>query len=346
METHPPGMRTAVVILNWNGRHLLEQFLQKVIDCSPNAEVIVADNASTDNSAEMLEANFPSVKVICNSKNNGYTGGYNEALRQIEAEFYVLLNSDIEVTPGWIEPIVNLFDSDKLIAAIQPKIRAFKNRGHFEYAGASGGYLDKLGYPFCRGRIFESLEEDTGQYNDTREVFWASGACMFVRSSVFHKCNGFDESYFAHMEEIDLCWRMKNQGFKIMVEPSSVVFHIGGGTLDKSNWKKTYLNFRNNLELIYKNIEDKYLIRSLFIRMILDGIAAFKFLFSNGYSHSFAIMRAHAHFYKMLPVIRQKRKDLKKLEFNRNSVGVYRGSIVSDYFIKKKKTFKELGIDN
>lgn len=338
-------MRTAVVILNWNGIKLLRQFLPEVIRCSPQAEIIVADNASNDGSVEMMKAEFPQIRVIVNPTNSGYTGGYNEALRQVDAEFYVLLNSDILVTPNWIDPIEKLFDSDQMIGAVQPKIRAYNQQTHFEYAGAAGGYLDRLGFPFCRGRIFESLEEDLGQYNDTREVFWASGACMFVRSSVFHQCAGFDESYFAHMEEIDLCWRMKNQGYRVMYEPSSMVFHIGGGTLDKSNWRKTYLNFRNNLELIYKNIEGKYLFRSLFFRMIMDGVAAFKFLFSNGFSHFYAIIRAHLHFYRMLPSIRKKRIALKKLEKNRNSTGVYMGSVVIDYFVRQRRNFSKLGID-
>lgn len=337
-------MRTAIVILNWNGCHLLEQFLPKVIQFSEDAKVVVADNNSSDNSVKWLQENFPQVQLIVNPTNNGYAGGYNEALRQVDAEFYVLLNSDIEVTDNWIKPIEKLFDSDSQIAAIQPKIRAFKQRDRFEYAGAAGGYLDRMGYPFCRGRIFEETEIDTGQYDDIREVFWASGACMFIRSSVFHDCQGFDESFFAHMEEIDLCWRMKNRGYKIMVHPESVVFHIGGGTLSKANWKKTYLNFRNNLELIYKNIEDKYLIRSLLKRMFLDGIAAFKFLFTNGFSHFYAILRAHMHFYRLLPSIRQKRRALKKVESIRNTSGVYMGSIVADYFLKGKKKFTDLDI--
>ena len=337
-------MKTAVVILNWNGRHLLEQFLPKVIACSPNAEVVVADNASSDDSVDLVRRLFPSVTIVQNASNNGYAGGYNDALAQVDADYYVLLNSDIEVTPNWIEPVIRHFESDPLVAAIQPKIRAFKQRDHFEYAGAAGGYLDRMGFPFCRGRIFEECEVDTGQYDDVREVFWASGACMFVRASVFHECEGFDEMFFAHMEEIDLCWRMKNRGYKVMVEPASIVFHIGGGTLSKSNWKKTYLNFRNNLELIYKNIEDKYLFRSLFMRMVLDGVAAFKFLFTNGFSHFYAIVRAHMHFYRTLPIIRQKRRRLKETEKNRNSNGVYMGSIVADYFIRGKKTFRDLDI--
>lgn len=336
--------RTAVVILNWNGVHLLEQFLPKVIEYSAGARVIVADNASSDNSVAMLREKFPQVEVILNSSNSGYAGGYNVALEKINAEFFVLLNSDIEVTPNWITPMEAMFDTDSKIAAIQPKIRAFKQREQFEYAGAAGGYVDRMGYPFCRGRIFEETEVDEGQYDDAREVFWASGACMFVRAEVFRACKGFDESFFAHMEEIDLCWRMKNRGYKIMVEPASVVYHIGGGTLSKANWRKTYLNFRNNLELIYKNIEGKYLFRSLFMRMVLDGIAAFKFLFTNGFSHFYAILRAHMHFYRLIPVIRQKRRSLKKEEKTRNTAGVYMGSIVADYFVRKRKKFSDLNI--
>jgi len=337
-------MKIAVVILNWNGQALLDKFLPKVISCSPGADIIVADNASTDDSVPFLKSNFPDVQVIVNPINSGYAGGYNEALKQVDAELYVLLNSDIEVTPNWIEPIVALFKADSLIAAIQPKILAYNKKTHFEYAGASGGYLDRLGFPFCRGRMFEELEEDKGQYDQIHEVFWASGACLFVKASVFKICGGFDESFFAHMEEIDLCWRMKNQGWKIMVQPDAAVYHIGGGTLAKQNWKKTYLNFRNNLELIYKNIEDKYLIRSLFFRMVLDGVAAFKFLFSNGPMHFYAIIRAHLHFYRMIPQIRKKRKKLKTIEKVRNTKGVYMGSIVIDYFVRNKKKFSQLDI--
>ena len=337
-------MKIAIVILNWNGKQLLSQFLREVINCSPEAEVIVADNASTDDSVAFITSNFPEVRIIINSKNLGYAGGYNEALKQIDAELFVLLNSDIEVTPNWIAPIVKMFESDNTIAAVQPKILAFDQKTHFEYAGASGGYLDRLGFPFCRGRIFEMLEEDKGQYDQIHEVFWASGACLFVKASVFKICGGFDESFFAHMEEIDLCWRMKNQGWRILVQPASKVYHIGGGTLAKQNWRKTYLNFRNNLELIYKNIEDKFLFRSLFFRMLLDGVAAFKFLFSNGPMHFYAIIRAHLHFYRMIPQISKKRKKLKTIEKTRNTKGVYMGAIVVDYFIRNKKKFSELDI--
>jgi len=338
-------MKISVVILNWNGEHLLRQFLKGVIEHSQGAEIIVVDNFSTDESLITLRTHFENVRIIELSENLGYAGGYNAAMKEIDADICVLLNSDIEVTAGWIEPLVDLFNQDSQIAAIQPKIRAFKQRSHFEYAGASGGYIDRFGFPFCRGRIFEFLEEDNGQYDEIKEVFWASGACLFVRKRVFDECGGFDESFFAHMEEIDLCWRMKNRGYRIMVQPISVVFHLGGGTLSKSNWRKTYLNFRNNLELIYKNIEDEYLLRSLFIRMILDGVAAFKFLFTNGFMHFVAILRAHFHFYRLLPQIRKKRRLLKTIEKNRNTTGVYMGSIVFDYFLRKKRKFNQLEID-
>lgn len=335
-------MKVAVIILNWNGSHLLRKFLPGVIAHARGTEIIVADNASTDDSRDIVRQSFPTVRLIELTENKGYAGGYNEALKKVDADCYVLLNSDIEVTQNWLEPVILLMEKDPVIAAVQPKIKAFRNRSAFEYAGASGGFIDRLGYPFCRGRIFETIEEDRGQYDDVREIFWASGACMFVRASVFHDIGGFDEHFFAHMEEIDLCWRMKNQGYKIYVQPASEVFHVGGGTLSKSNWRKTYLNFRNNLELIYKNIEDRYLLRSLFLRMCLDGIAAIKFLFSSGFTHFFAIIRAHLHFYKMLPRIRRKRCELKKLIHERNTEGVFKKSLVVNYFLKGKRTFIDL----
>jgi GT2 family glycosyltransferase len=338
-------LKVAVVILNWNGKHLLEQFLPKVIAMSSHiAEIWVADNDSNDDSIKFVSENFPTVKHLQTGKNLGYAGGYNYALDRINADYYILLNSDIEVTSNWIEPIIELMENDTLIAAAQPKIKDFKHHNKFEYAGAAGGFIDKIGYPFCRGRIFESLETDHGQYDDTIEVFWASGACLFVRAEVFKKLDGFDESFFAHMEEIDLCWRMKNRGYKVIACGASTVYHVGGGTLSKANWRKTYLNFRNNLELIYKNIESKYLFRTIFIRMVFDGLAAFKFLITNGFSHFWAIIRAHMHFYRLLPIIRKKRKMLQSQIKERNSVGVYNGSVVSDYFIRNKKKFSDLEV--
>jgi GT2 family glycosyltransferase len=347
LQSHKPPqiLKIATVILNWNGKHLLEQFLPKILQFNmPENTIWVADNHSQDDSVEFVKLNFPEVQLIQLEKNLGYAGGYNTALSIIESDYYILLNSDIEVTDNWIQPIIDRMETDKEIAAAQPKIKDFKHRNRFEYAGAAGGYIDRLGYPFCRGRMFEQLEIDKGQFNDTQEVFWASGACLFIRAELFHAVGGFDDGFFAHMEEIDLCWRMKNLGYKIIACGDSTVYHIGGGTLSKSNWRKTYLNFRNNLELICKNIESRYLFRTIFMRMVLDGLAAMKFLITNGFTHFWAILRAHLHFYRMLPSIRQKRKVLRKNIKNRNSSGVYKGSIVIDYFIRKKKKFSELDI--
>ena len=271
----------AIVILNYNGRDFLKQFLPSVVSSTySNKKIIVADNASNDNSVQWLTENYPEIKILINNRNDGFAGGYNWALKQIEADYYVLLNSDVSVSSNWIEPIVELMESDDTIGACQPKILSWNKPDFFEYAGACGGYIDALGYPFSRGRLFDICEKDEGQYNSVQKIFWATGAAMFVRSKVFHELNGFDASFFAHMEEIDLCWRMQLAGYAIYVQPFSVVYHVGGGTLDYLSPKKTYLNFRNNLELIYKNIEGQYLLRSLFMRMVLDGIAAFKFLFN------------------------------------------------------------------
>lgn len=332
----------AVVVLNYNGKHWLEKFLPDVLKKSTTADVIIADNASTDGSVEWLLNHYPEVRCIRFTTNLGYTGGYNEALKQVTADIYVLLNSDIEVTDNWLTPVVEFLESNPNAAAAQPKILQYTNQGQFEYAGASGGYIDKLGFTFCRGRVFETHENDHGQYDDAVEVFWASGACMFIKSKAFHELGGLDDSFFAHMEEIDLCWRLKNQGYSVWVIPASKVYHVGGGTLNKQNALKTYLNFRNNLELIYKNIEQNFLIKTIFLRMIFDGIAAFKFLFSNGFSHFWAIIRAHLHFYRILPQIRKKRKYLKTKISNRNTKGVYLGYIVIDYFVRKKKTFADI----
>ncbi len=335
--------KTAVVILSWNGRKFLEQFLPDVIRFSQDeAEIIIADNASTDDSIEYLQLNFPQIRVIKIEKNAGYAGGYNIALKQIEAEYYVLLNSDVEVTEGWIKPVIEMMNKDSSLAACQPKIRSFYNKEYFEYAGAAGGYIDSLGYPFCRGRIFDTLEKDTGQYDDAVEVFWATGACMFVRSKVFHELGGFDETFFAHMEEIDLCWRMQSRDYKLMYCPTSVVYHVGGGTLPKNNPRKTYLNFRNNLLMIFKNVPGYKLFWIFLARFSLDGIAAIKFLFANHIHDFTAVIKAHFYFYMHLRYVFRKRRETQRGATNKVTKNVFRGSIVLKYYLGGKRKFTDL----
>ena len=311
METQK--IKIAVVILNWNGKKWLKKFLPYLLKNSNTATIFVADNASSDDSVTFLQKEFPSVNIIINSINGGYSKGYNDALKQIESEYYVLLNSDIEVTEGWLDPIINLMDNDKSIAACQPKILDYKNKEKFEYAGASGGFIDNLGYPFCRGRIFNELELDKGQYDNSTEVFWATGACLIVRAEYFNKIGGLDEDFFAHQEEIDLCWRLKNNGYKIMVEPKSVVYHVGGGTLKVGSPLKTKLNFRNNLYMLFKNLHISELIITIPIRLILDGIAALTFINQKkGLRHFLAIANAHFSFYFEIPRLIQKRAMIKQ----------------------------------
>jgi len=326
--------KIAVVILNWNGRNFLEKFLPSVVANSQGASIVVADNNSTDDSVVFLNSHYPSVQKIIISKNEGYSKGYNIALSQIQAEYFVLLNSDIEVTENWLTPIIQLMDNDPSIAACQPKILDYNKRTHFEYAGAAGGFLDHWGYPFCRGRLFNTLEKDEGQYNDTREIFWATGACMFVRSTHFREVHGLDDDFFAHLEEIDLCWRLKNQGYKIFYCGESTVYHVGGGTLNKLNPKKTYLNFRNSLFMLYKN-QKSGLVLLIGIRLILDGIAGAKFLLEGNGKHTLAVIKAHFSFYKNLSLFNKKRRinALKNLSFKE----VYKSSIVFDYFVKRRK---------
>lgn len=335
--------KAAVVILNWNGQSFLEQFLPGVTAHTASwADVIVADNASTDNSVEWMTAHYPNIRIIRNAENGGFAKGYNDALIEIDAEYFILLNSDVEVTPNWLEPMIELMDADHTIAACQPKIRAFHDREHFEYAGAAGGYIDKWGYPFCRGRIFDSFEEDHGQYDDNREVFWATGACLVVRSSCWHETGGLDQDFFAHMEEIDLCWRMKNRGWKVMYCGSSTVFHVGGGTLSKLSPKKTYLNFRNNIVLLAKNHAPGFFWLKIFLRFCLDGIAGMKFFFSGQFSHCWAVVRAHASFYRTLPRTLRKRRAMKQQIRHYSETAIYRGSIVFAYYLRGKKKFSDL----
>lgn len=331
--------RIAIVILNWNGKKYLEKFLPLLVQFqTKDAEIVVADNASDDDSVLFLRSNYPEIRIIINPFNEGFAKGYNLALKQIETEYYILLNSDIEVTENWIKPVIDLMDSDPLIGACQPKIRSYLDPKKFEYAGAAGGFIDKYGYPFCRGRIFQNIEEDHGQYDDQIEIFWATGACMFVRARLFHDFGGFDEDFFAHMEEIDFCWRLKNAGYKIMYCPTSTVFHIGGGTLPKISWRKTYLNFRNNFFLLYKNLPDDRLIKVFSARFILDGIAAIKFLIQAGFKDFWAVSRAHLSFYRTLKRTKQKRRLL-----NHGSMkNVYGKNIVSEYYLKGKRKFSQL----
>ena len=290
-------MKTAIAILSWNGKNWLQKFLPGVIHHSPSAEVWVIDNGSTDDTLDFLKTNFPQVKTVKNSKNLGFAGGYNEGLKKIDAEIYCLLNSDVEVTENWILPILQVFDKDRNIAAVQPKIISYNNQKLFEFAGAGGGMIDNLGYPYCRGRIFDTIEEDFGQYNDETEIFWASGCCLFIRSEKFWEQKGFDERFFAHQEEIDLCWRLRNNGNKIFYCGKSTVYHVGGGTLNKQNPHKTYLNFRNNLSMMLKNLPFPSLIWIIFFRLCLDGIAGIYFGITQGFPHLWAVVRAHFSFY-------------------------------------------------
>lgn len=328
-------MSIAIVILNWNGKALLEQFLPSIIKHSEGkATIYVADNASTDNSIDYIKAHFPNVKIIINKTNGGYAKGYNDALKDLTEDIFCLLNNDIEVSPNWLSPILESFN-DKNTAIVQPKILDHKNKTHFEYAGAAGGFLDKYGYPFCRGRIFDTIEKDTNQYEDA-DIFWASGACLFIRNHVFKALDGFDESFFAHMEEIDLCWRAKNLGYNIKYNSQSKVYHVGGATLSNTNPRKTYLNFRNNLSMLVKNATGNVFF-TIFTRLVLDGIAGAKYFLSLKPLHTIAIIKAHFAFYARLPKTLKQRKALVQT-INHSKVN----SIVWAYFVQKKKQFNRL----
>ena len=292
--------KLAIAILNWNGRNWLEKFLPSVVQFSQNADIYVIDNLSTDDSIEFLKTHFPTVKVIKNDQNHGFAGGYNEGLKEIKNEYYCLLNSDVEVTENWTEPILELFERDASISAIQPKILSHTHKERFEFAGAAGGLIDNLGYPYCRGRVFDDLEEDKGQYDDETEIFWASGCSFFIRSKDFWEQNGFDARFFAHQEEIDLCWRLINSGKKIFYTGKSKVYHVGGGTLNKQSAQKTYLNIRNNLSMMLKNLPFPKLIGLIFFRLCMDGIAGIYFGIKHGFPHLWAVLRAHFGFYGQL----------------------------------------------
>lgn len=329
-------MKIAVVILNWNGKNLLEKFLPSVIRYSPKANIYVIDNASSDGSVTFLKSRYSEVKVIQNKENYGFSKGYNEGLKKVDAEIICLLNSDVEVTKDWLFPIENLFNKDKNIAVIQPKILDYHKKTHFEYAGAAGGFIDKLGYPYCRGRIFNTIEKDQGQYNDEIEIFWASGAAFFIRKAFYESAGGLDENYFAHQEEIDLCWRLKNRGYKIIYTYKSVVYHIGGATLPMMSTQKIFLNFRNSLYNILKNTSGNKVIFKLFWRLLLDGITGIYFMLLGRLKHTFAIIKAHFSFYKnIFKIIKRKEKKIaQKTHFPY--------FIIWEYFIMRRKKYTDL----
>tara|TARA_B100000787_G_scaffold30665_2_gene20556 strand:- start:14616 stop:15614 length:999 start_codon:yes stop_codon:yes gene_type:complete len=331
-------LKTAIVILNWNGKKLLEQFLPSIVNFSSElADIYVADNASSDSSIAYVREYFPAVHILENTTNGGYAKGYNDALNSIDADIYCLINSDIEVTDNWIPPILDIFKKEENTAIIQPKILDFKNKKTFEYAGAGGGFIDLYGYPYCRGRVFNNLEQDSKQFDDITEIFWASGACFFIRSKVYHQLNGFDEDYFAHQEEVDLCWRAQNEGFVVKYNGNSTVYHVGGATLQETNPQKTFLNFRNSLLNVIKNVPKQWFLFVVVSRLILDGVAGCKFLFEFRPIHTWAIIKAHFSVYKNFYKFLQKRKKLqKKYEYNLHT------SIVWQYFILRRRKFKNL----
>ena len=328
---------TAVVILNYNGEKFLSQFLPSVLQHSSGAEIVVADNGSTDQSISLLQKEFPAVRLIRLEKNYGFCGGYNRALQQITTDYVVLLNSDIEVTPGWLDPMVRLLDNNGDIQALQPKILSYRDRTKFEYAGAAGGLIDILGYPFCRGRIFDHTESDRGQYNDEREVFWATGACLMIRSEVYRRHGGLDEDLFAHMEEIDLCWKIGRSGGKVYYCGKSAVFHVGAGTLGHGNPRKTFLNFRNGLVLIYKHLDPTELYPKFALRLALDWVASVTFLLGGKPDHMVAVWKAHLNFFKDLPMNRKKRHALRASYPEYPRKNIHQGLIIFDYYFKGKR---------
>ncbi len=345
-------MKLSIVILNWNGSNHLRRFLPSVIEFSNYdwAEVVVADNYSDDDSCEVIEKEFETVRLIRLDRNYGFAEGYNQALKNNDAEYLVLLNSDVGVTQDWLQPMIETLDSNHLIGACQPKILSLNQPDTFEYAGASGGFIDRFGYPFCRGRIMNVQEQDLGQYDQPINVFWASGAAVMIRGVLWHEMGGFDSDFWAHMEEIDLCWRMKNRGISIVVCPGSKVFHLGGGSLSYGSPQKIYLNFRNNLFLLYKNLPKDKLIGTLIFRMILDGIAAIQFLMTGQFKPFVKVLVAHRDFYKSLKILKKKRGELMPQITTSNHPEIYRGSIVFDFFVSKKRkfsslNFRSIGID-
>lgn len=336
--------KVAIVILNWNGEKLLKRFLPLVVKytSSVNNLIVIADNASNDNSVNYVKENYPTLKVIELTENYGFAEGYNQALKNIDAEYFVLLNSDVEVTYGWLQPMIDYLDKHPDVAALQPKILSYTKKTLFEYAGASGGYIDKLGTPFCRGRILDTLEEDQGQYNSIIDIFWASGACMLIRSKDFFEAGGFDSSFFAHMEEIDLCWRLKARGRRIVCLPQSVVYHIGGATLEEGSAQKVYLNVRNNLLMLFKNEQSKRLRGTIKKRMLYNRIAALKYKLSGGKEKSEAIHQAHQDFKSQMQNYQSLRESIQSKVTVRHIPEIYKGNIIIDYFVKGRRKFSDL----
>jgi GT2 family glycosyltransferase len=340
MNNHP---RVAIVILNWNGVNHLRQFLPSVLNSVwPNLEIVVGDNASSDDSVSFVRANYPTIRIIQNDANYGFTGGYNRILAQVEADYYILLNSDVEVNPGWIEPVITLMESDPLIAVAAPKIKSYNERQSFEHAGAAGGFIDSFGYPFCRGRIVNETEEDKGQYEQSGEIFWASGAAMFIKRKCWDEAEGFDEQFFAHMEEIDLCWRLKNNGYKVMYCAQSEIFHLGGGTLTAENPFKTYLNFRNNLLLIKKNLPFWKAFVVIGFRFFLDLAALLRFLTEGKRKDAWAVSRAHRYFVAHIFESGSHASSTHLKKYNSKLIGMYHGSIMWAFFVRKLRKFTAL----
>lgn len=339
-------MKTAVVILNYNGLKYLQQFLKKIaVNCPAGTELIIADNASSDGSVQWLENNFPDVRLIKHSRNEGFAGGYNKALREIQAEYFAILNSDIEVTDDWLIPLIDFMEDNKDVAACQPKILSYSEREFFEYAGAAGGFIDVFGFPFCRGRIFTTLEKDENQYEDVKDVFWATGACMIIRSEIFFSAGGFDNFFFAHMEEIDLCWRIQRMKHRIVSLPYSSVYHIGGGTLSKNSPVKTFLNYRNNLSMLLKNLPASLLLPVFLFRLITDVAASVVFLFYNGFSHFFAVYKAYFSFLLHFPSLIKKRSGDSKMSKSL-PLAIYRRSLLIDYFVLGRRKYASLISEN
>lgn len=338
------GKKIAVVILNWNGKALMEKFLPSVVAHTPTdrAEIIVADNGSTDDSIEMLKVKFPTVGLIRLDKNYGFAEGYNQALKQIDSEYTVLLNSDIEVTPGWLDAPIAAMNADPAIAGAQPKIRAQRNKEYFEYAGAAGGYIDRYGYPYCRGRVLHIIEKDNGQYDTPADLLWATGACLFVRTAIYKEAGGLDAGFFAHQEEIDLCWRLRARGYRLVCTPASVVYHVGGATLNAESPRKTFLNFRNSLLMLYKNLPEKELNHVMRVRFWLDYVAAAKFLLSGHWSNARAVYEARKAFHELLPSYACKRTENRAKTLLTDIPELRKGSLIVAFYLQGKKKFADL----